>query len=222
MGKEFQFYGGYEPTERIRDRLDSDPEEDFHTAVPHRDILGILEDEEAWTKQDSLFLSDITELFEKFDHSPRDSEDHEDDEYSRDRDRSTPANNTFRDALKELHQKGIVYSRTLSNKKAYQKVKDGKLPPRPLYQFSILYVYVAEICGKTICGNRLAAIGAAGYILSNLSYSLSLISYRGMIIFIVVFLSGHFLDYRDDWPVPKTIIRGIFDFEGIEPSDNKE
>jgi hypothetical protein len=220
VGKEFQFYGGYEPTERIRNRLDSDPEEDFHTAVPHRDILGILEDEEAWTKQDSIFLSDITELFEDFDYSPRESEYDEDDEYSRCRDRATPTNTTFRGALKELHQKGIVYSRTLSQKIAYQKVKDGELPPEPIYRFSMLYAHVAEICGRITCGNRLAAIGTTGYILSSLLYSLSLMSYWGMITFIIVFLSGHVLDYRDDWPVPKTIIIGIFDFEGIEPSDD--
>lgn len=121
------YYENYSPPPQIEKRLGS-ATEDNQRKAPLRDLLGILEKNEAWSQESSLTAGEVKENLEEWD------------ENHRTRPITPPeTTKTIRNGFEELHNNNLVFKKKSenSNEIRYWKLKDTDL--LPFWQYKIIH-----------------------------------------------------------------------------------
>jgi hypothetical protein len=170
---EIRYYGDYSPPPKVEKRLGS-AREDYQRKAPLRDILGILEDNEAWSKESGLAAKEIYEKINNFDNEQRTRPV-----------QSLESTRTVRDRLKKLQSYDLVFSEeeNNSNKIRYWKEKDANIPSywkyKLLYPIVIQPFFAAErlLLDKVLLANQFTKLSIYFFIISSLSYSFNITLY---------------------------------------------
>jgi len=125
-------YKNYSPPPQIEKRLGS-VTEDNQRKAPLRDLLGILEKNEAWSQESSLTASEVKEKLEEWD------------ENHRTRPITPPkSTKTIRNGFEELQNSNLVFKKKSknSNEIQYWKLKDTDL--LPFWKYKIIHRVVIQ------------------------------------------------------------------------------
>jgi hypothetical protein len=183
----YQFYEDYDPVPNASKSL-NDPEDDYTRRASYRDLLGILESEEAWSKEDALKAAEVKEKLDKWN------------ENRTNRGAVTPKTvRTVRDRLNELYyeQYQLVYRIQPSKANKYYKPRDEDIKS-PIVRKSIHHgSNVADKIEKLLYGHDLIVISVFGYLIGSIvvhfhQYGRSVIGAS-----ILLFLIGHIMAYYD-------------------------
>lgn len=191
--EKIQFYANYDPSKKVEMRIPN-VEDDSDFKAPFRDILGVLESEEAWSPDEAMPADEIRGQIIDWDSEERH------------RPVSTPSNRTVRNQLAELEKKGLVMSRTPGTTKTYWKIPDDGVGS-PVWNQVVRRVndirkQFENFFHKNrivLLGTGIYAIGGAGLLLNflfqTIFYALPMIlplaSSYTMIFGIIVFIIGH-------------------------------
>jgi len=167
---EIRYCEDYSPPTKVEKRLGS-AIEDYQRKAPLRDILGILEANEAWSQESGLSAGDIYDRINEYD----------------DEQRTRPvgpleSNRTVRNKLKDLQAYNLVFSEKEdgSNKIRYWKEKDADLPS--YWEYKLLYPVVIQpfvaaerfLLDKIFLRNQFTKLSVYFFVTSSLLYSFNI------------------------------------------------
>ena len=167
---EIRHCGDYSPPPKVEKRLGS-AREDYQRKAPLRDILGILEDNEAWSKESGLAAKEIHNKINNFDNEQRTRPV-----------QSLESTRTVRDRLKKLQSYDLVFSEeeNNSNKIRYWKEKDTNIPS--YWKYKLLYPIVIQpffsaerlFLDKILLANQFTKLSIYFFVISSLLYSFNI------------------------------------------------
>jgi len=166
---EIRHCGDYSPPPKVEKRLGS-AREDYTNKAPLRDILGILEANEAWSKESSLTTEDIHDKIKEFDDKKRTRSAH-----------PPKTKRTVRNRLEELQAYDLVFKENNNgNEHRYWKEKDTNLPS--YWKYKLLYPIVIQpffsaerlFLDKILLANQFTKLSIYFFVISSLLYSFNI------------------------------------------------
>ena len=187
-GDEHRFYDDYEPAENVEKSL-NDPAKDYTLSAPYRDILGVLESEECWNREDSIKAKTILEKIEEWDENERERTE-------------TPPSGTknVRIRCKKLDRQKNLVNIIRSEGKAnfYWKVPDEETSHPIIRQISVYIDNFVSLLDTLLYQHDLLKIAVAGFVIGSLVNLVHPSGLSIMSVSIVLFSIGHILAYRDE------------------------
>lgn len=182
----YRFYDDYEPAANIAYSL-NDPGEDYELVAPYRDILGILESEQAWSEEDAIASDTILQKIKEWDKNERD------------RVKSPPkTTRTVRNQLNNLYNGYVVFKiKGQRGKSYYWKHPDEKIQPPTYRRISRFGRNSVDNIEEVLCCHELTTFAVFVYILGGLSSGFHTQEVVITIVSFMMFITGLIMSYLD-------------------------
>lgn len=182
---DYRFYDDYEPEPNVSNSL-NEAADDYQLSAPYRDLLGILEAEQAWSEEDAIDAATVLEKLEEWDENARTRSE-------------TPPQviKTIHNQFDDLYEVYLVYKENSDNKNIYYKLPDGDINPPIVRETAAKLTRIADSIEKILFNHDLVIISVFVYIIGSV---LMFFHPFGMTITItaaIIFLFGHWMAYRN-------------------------
>jgi len=179
----YRFYKDYEPVENVAERLNH-ASDDYNLSAPYRDILGILESEEATTEETAIPAQEILEKLEDW-------------EKERTRAENLPAGTKrIKEQLRDLYDDGLVMIKEQEGKRNYYwKIPDEHVPDPELFKITKTARILTEYLHYILCRHEGNVIGVSIYIVGSVVQYFHPFGTSLSIVGVLIFLLGHLLAY---------------------------